>query len=163
MGELMNRQLENWRNRKAKDRLHQSEQRFAKMMLDINMIFINVDLNRKIIFCNKYLLYITGYTEEEVIGKNTDNILITVDEKEKTEEGFNELIENKRYSHQYESKILTKDKRELYISWYNSVMTDDYGEIRGIASLGENITEKQATYDKLKEAKEKAEESNRLK
>src|SRR5690606_16678404 len=63
LGGLMNRQLENWRNRKAKDRLYESEQRYTEMMLGINMIFINIDLNKKIVFCNKYLLSITGYTE----------------------------------------------------------------------------------------------------
>ncbi|PRX40773.1 ATP-binding protein [Salegentibacter salegens] len=163
LGRLMNKQLKNWKNQKTKERLNESEQRYTKMMLDINMIFINVDLDSNIIFCNKYLLSITGYTEEELIGNNTVDIFIPEDEKEKTKEGLRELFENNRDLHQFESKILTKDKKELYISWYNSVITDDYGKIRGIASLGENITEKKATFDKLKEAKEKAEESNRLK
>jgi len=159
----MNRQLENWRNRKAKDRLYESEQRYTEMMLGINMIFVNIGRDRKIVFCNKYFLSITGYTEEELIGKNTIDLFVPVDEKEKTEESFKKLLEKDRNLYRYESKILTKDNRELYISWYNSVLTDDYGNIKGIASLGENITEKKATWEKLKEAKEKAEESNRLK
>lgn len=163
LGGLMNKQLENWRNRKAKDRLYESEQRYTDMMLDINMIFVNIGLDRKIVFCNKYFLSITGYTEEELIGKNTIDLFVPVDEKEKTEESFKKLLEKDRNLYRYESKILTKDNRELYISWYNSVLTDDYGNIKGIASLGENITEKKATWEKLKEAKEKAEESNRLK
>ncbi|MGI0108049.1 response regulator [Salinimicrobium sp. WS361] len=163
LGHLMNTQLENWRNRKAKERLYESEQRFTKMMLDINMIFINIDINSKIIFCNEYLLSITGYTEEELIGKNSVDIFVPVDEKENTEKGLRELFEKNRDLHHFESKILTKDNRELYVSWYNSVITDDYGKIKGIASLGENITEKKATLENLKETKEKAEESNRLK
>jgi PAS domain S-box-containing protein len=163
LGLLMNRQLEVWRNRKAKERLYESEQRFTKMMLGINMFFINIDINSRIIFCNEYLLSITGYTEEEIIGKNTVDIFVPVDEKETTEKGLRELFENKRHLHHFESKILTKDNRELYVSWYNSVITDDYGEVKGIASLGENITEKKATLENLKKAKEKAEESNRLK
>ncbi|APS39592.1 LytS/YhcK type 5TM receptor domain-containing protein [Salegentibacter sp. T436] len=163
LGLLMNRQLKVWRNRKEKDWLYESEQRFTKMMLDINMVFINLDIDSKIIFCNDYLLSITGYTEEELIGKNTVDIFVPEDEKETTEKGLKELFENNRSLHHFESKILTKDNKELYISWYNSVITDDYGKIKGIASLGENITEKKATLNNLKEAKEKAEESNRLK
>jgi PAS domain S-box-containing protein len=163
LGGLMNTQLENWKNRKAKDRLYESQQRFTEMMLGINMVFINIDLDKKIIFCNKYLLSITGYTEEELLGKNAVDILVLREEKEKTEKALSELLENNKNIHHFESKILTKDNRELYISWYNSIITDDDGRIKGIASLGENITEKKATYDNLKEAKEKAEESNRLK
>src|SRR5690554_2989030 len=45
LGGLMNTQLENWENRKAKDKLYESEQRFTDMMLDINMAFINIDLD----------------------------------------------------------------------------------------------------------------------
>jgi|GEM_PF-1710555 len=163
LGGLMNKQLENWRNRKTKDRLYESEQRFSEMMLDINMIFVHIDTDKRFVFCNKYFLSITGYTEEELLGKNTIDLFVPVDEKEKTKESFKKLLEKDRNLYRYESKILTKDNRELYISWYNSVLTDDYGNIKGIASLGENITEKKATLENLKEAKEKAEESNRLK
>ncbi|UZH55173.1 response regulator [Salinimicrobium tongyeongense] len=163
LGVLMNRQLEIWRNRKAKDRLFESEQRFTQMMLDINMVFINLDKDRKIIFCNKYLLDITGYTQEELVGKRSIDIFVPQEEREITEQGLNELFDNNRNLHRFESKILTKNNRELYISWYNSVVFDDYGKIAGIASLGENITEKKATFDSLREAKKKAEESNRLK
>ncbi|GHA30880.1 hypothetical protein GCM10007103_10520 [Salinimicrobium marinum] len=163
LGALMNRQLENWKNRKAQERLYESEQRFTKMMLNINMVFINIDLNNTITFCNKYLLSITGYTEEELIGKNTVDIFFPVDEKENTVEGLRQLFKNKEDIHHFESKILTKDQRELFISWHNSIIVDDFGKVKGIASLGENITEKIATLEKLKEAKEKAEESNRLK
>lgn len=163
LGGLMNRQLKHWENQKAKDRLYGSEQRFTQMMLGINMVFVHIDLDRKIIFCNKYLLSITGYTEGEVIGKNIIDVFVPIDEKEKIEKGVNELFENNRSIHHFESKIVTKDNCELYISWHTSVITDDEGKVKGIAVLGENITEKKATFDKLKEAKENAEESNRLK
>src|SRR5690606_13950333 len=118
-------------------KLYESEQRYTDMMLDINMIFVNIDLDEKRIFSSKYFLSITGYTEEELLGKNTIDLFVPVDDKEKTEESFKKLLEKDRNLYRYESKILTKDNRELYISWYNSVLTDDYGNIKGIASLGE--------------------------
>src|SRR5690606_37131839 len=92
LGGLMNKQLENWRNRNVKDRLYESEQRYTNMMLDINMIFVNIDLHRKIVFCNKYFLSITGYTKEELIEKNTVDIFIPVDEKGSTEDAIEELL-----------------------------------------------------------------------
>lgn len=163
LGELMNRQLENWENQKAKERLYESEQRFTEMLWGINMIFVQTDLDKKIIFCNKYLLSITGYSSEEVIGKNFIDIFVPIDEKEKIEEEFHELFRNNGSIQYFESKILTQDHRVVYISWHNSVITDDEGKVKGIASLGENITEKKITFDKLKEAKENAEASNLLK
>lgn len=163
LGLLMNRQLENWQNRKAKENLYESEQRFSKMMQNINMFFINVDRNGHITFCNEYLLSITGYTEEELIGKSSVDLFVPVDDIERTKEELRELFENNRDLHQFESKIITKDKNELYVSWHNSIITDNDGKIIGIASLGENITEKKAILNNLKKAKEKAEESNHFK
>src|SRR5690606_29598248 len=163
LGGLMNTQLENWRNRKEKDRLYQSEQRYTEMILGINMLFLSIDRNRKVIFCNKYFLSVTGFSEEELIGKDAFDIFVPEDAKESTLEELAELLDNKKKLHQFESRIFTKDNKELYISWHNLVITDDYGRVSGVASLGENITAKKATLDNLKEAKEKAEESNRLK
>src|SRR5690606_18869983 len=91
------------------------------------------------------------------------DIFVPEDAKESTLEELAELLDNKKKLHQFESRIFTKDNKELYISWHNLVITDDYGRVSGVASLGENITAKKATLDNLKEAKEKAEESNRLK
>ena len=163
LGWLLNKQLENWQNRKAKERFNESELRFAKMMLDINVLFINLDLNSNFVFCNKYFLSATGYKEEEVIGKNSIDIFIPVDEKERVKERLSRLFQNDVDLNRFESRVLTKDKKELYVSWHSSLIIDSEGNIKGIASLGENITEKQVIFDNLKEAKEKAEESNRLK
>lgn len=163
LGLVMNKQLENWQNRKAKERFSESEKRFAQMMQEINMFFINLDLDSRIIFCNKYLLSNTGYKEDELIGKSSIDIFTPEGERERTQEALQKLFQDNTGLHYFESKILTKDKRELYVAWHNTVITDADGKIKGISSLGENITEKQVTFDKLKEAKEKAEESNRLK
>src|SRR5690606_38056174 len=163
LGLLMNNQLVNWQNRKAKEKLAESQQRWANMMRDINMFFINVDLDSNITFCNKYVYLITGYKEEEILGKSSIDIFIPKDRQEKTKEGINQFFQSDTDFNQSESKILTKDKKEIYVSWHNSVIIDSDGKVIGIASLGENITEKQAIFYKLKEAKEKAEESNHLK
>ena len=163
LGILMKRQLVNWENEKAKDRFIESEQRFARIMQNINMFFINLDLNGNFISCNKYLLKYTGYTEEELIGKSAVDLFVLSDDKEEAVDIVAELIKNKTEVYYHEEKIRTKDNKILHVLSHITLLKDGAGEIQGISILAENITEKNAIIAKLKEAKEKAEESNRLK
>ncbi|MEZ5107071.1 MAG: response regulator [Draconibacterium sp.] len=163
LGILMNRQLQNWENEKAKDRFIESEKRFARIMQNINMFFINLDLKGNFISCNKYLLKYTGYTEEELIGKSAVDLFVPSDDKEEAVDIVGELIQNKTEVYYHEEKIRTKDNQILHVMSHITLLKDGAGKIQGISILAENITEKNAIIAKLQEAKEKAEESNRLK
>ncbi len=163
LGMLMNRQLQNWENEKAKDRFIESEQRFARIMQNINMFFFNLDLNGNFTSCNKYMLKSTGYSEKELIGKRAVDLFVPEDEKEKAVDIVTELIQNKTDAYYHEERIQTKDKKTLHVLSHIMLLKDKEGIINGISILAENVTEKNAIIAKLKEAKEKAEESNRLK
>jgi PAS domain S-box-containing protein len=163
LGILMNRQLENWKNQKAKDRFIESEQRFVKIMQNINMFFFNLDMNGNFLSCNKYLLEFTGYTEEELIGKSAIAVFVPADDKENAANAVRKLIQYNTDIYYHEGKIMTKNGNALHVISHIILVTDKDGKTNGISVLGENITEKNAIIHKLKEAKEKAEESNRLK
>lgn len=163
LGFLMNRQLKSWENEKVKDLFIETEQRFARIMQNINMFYINLDLNGNFISCNKYLLEHTGYSEEELIGKSTVDLLIPPDIKEEAIDIVGELAQNKTEVYYHEEKIRTKDHKILHVLSHITLLKDKAGEVNGISILAENITEKNAIIANLKEAKEKAEESNRLK
>lgn len=163
LGFLMNRQLKNWENETVKDRFIETEQRFARIMQNINMFYINLDLNGNFISCNKYLLKHTGYSEEELIGKSGVDLFVPSDEKEESIDIIGELVQNKTEVYYHEEKIRTKDHKILHVLSHITLLKDEAGEVKGISILAENITEKNAIIANLKEAKEKAEESNRLK
>jgi PAS domain S-box-containing protein len=163
LGILMNKQFQNWENEKAKDRFIESEQRFARIMQNINMFFFNLDLNGNFISCNNYLIKYTGYSEEELIGKSAFDIFVPDDEKQKAENLVTELLKTNRDVYYHEGKIRTKDNKLLHVMSHIMLVKDKKGKMKGISVLGENVTEKNAIITKLKEAKEKAEESNRLK
>jgi len=63
----------------------------------------------------------------------------------------------------HEGKIRTKDNEILHVLSRIMLAKDKQGQLKGISVLSENVTGKNAIIAKLKEAKEKAEESNRLK
>jgi PAS domain S-box-containing protein len=163
LGILMSRQHTNWQNEKAKDRFIESEQRFVRIMNNINMFFFNLDLNGNFVSFNRYLLKNTGYSEEELIGKSAVDIFVPDDEKQKAKNLVAELLQHKKDVYYHEGKIRTKDNEILHVLSHIMLAKDKQGQLKGISVLSENVTGKNAIIAKLKEAKEKAEESNRLK
>ncbi|MCY1722566.1 PAS domain S-box protein [Prolixibacteraceae bacterium Z1-6] len=155
LGILMNKHLASWQNRMAKDRLIESERRFTEMIKNIKMLSVIIDSEQKITFCNEYLLKVTGYTKEEVIGKNWIDLFIAADEKEMVLATFKNLISGKVFLSHLENRIVTKNKQELVISWNNTILKDSDGIISGTASIGENITEKQIAIQELKKSEDK--------
>lgn len=163
LGILMNRQLANWENEKAKDRFIESEQRFVRIMHSINMFFFTLDLKGNFTSCNKYLVNNTGYSEKELLGKSAFEIFVPDDEKQRAENLVTDILQNNKDVYYHEGKIRTKDNKLLDVISHIMLIKDKRGKIIGVSNLGENVTEKNAIITKLKEAKEKAEESNRLK
>ena len=90
---------------------------------------------------------------------------------------FTNGLNSKNIYKNYENVILSKSGKELYISWYNTIYHSHSDKIIGLASIGVNITKSKDYERKLEEknyeyqlinrqltqAKEKAEESDRLK
>lgn len=177
IGILMFRQSKNQENRQAQFKLIETERRLNYVLESGNIITLFLNTKGDIEYCNDYFLQITGYSKEEVINKNWFELFIPDNIKQSVYSIFIEGINAGAVTKKFENIILTKDKEELYILWNNIVLHSDEDKITGIASVGVDTTEskqyKKALIKKneeiliqneeLSKAKEKAEESERLK
>jgi PAS domain S-box-containing protein len=163
LGILMYRQYKNWQNRKASEKLSESERRFSEMLKNTLLFSTIVDADAGIIFCNKSFLSVTGYSEEELTGKNWFEIFIEEESREEMEHVFRRILEGEEGLLNNENIILLKDGSKLSVSWNNTVLRDLTGRAVGFASIGENITKRKQTEKELIQARIKAEESDRLK
>lgn len=184
LGILMINQYKNSENRNAQKRLIEAENRFIQILESGNIVSIILNFNGTVKYCNNYLLHITGYTKEEVIDKNWFQLFFPPELKGSVFEHFLADTQTNQRINNYENCILAKDGTRVYFSWYNIVLASDTFEGKGIASIGVNITESK-NYEKklreknrkiaiqneeykmmnrkLQEAKDKAEENERLK
>ncbi len=55
----------------------------------------------------------------------------------------------------YENPVLTKDGKKRIIAWHNSVLRNSDGEIVGVLSSGEDITDRLLAEEALQESEEK--------
>ena len=177
IGSLMFKQSKNQENRQAQLKLIETERRLNYVLESGNIITLFLNKNGDIEYCNDYFLQITGYSKNEVINKNWLELFIPDYLKQSISSIFNKGINTGVIIKQFENVILSKKNEELNILWYNIVLNSDDGKITGIASIGVDTTEskqyKKALIKKnqeiliqneeLSKAKEKAEESERLK
>ena len=163
LGILMFRHFKNWQNRKAAEKLSQSERRFSEMLKNTSLYSIIIDPEARIIFCNQSLLSASGYLNEEIIGKLGFDAFIEDESREKINNVFRQILNGDKSLLSNECYILFKDGSKALVSWTSNILVDENGTITGIASIGENITKKKLVEKELIEAKLKAEESDQLK
>jgi PAS domain S-box-containing protein len=125
------------------------------------VIIIMTDPNGDIEYVNPKFSEITGYTAEEVIGQNP-RILKT---GETPKEVYAELWKTITAGNEWHGEFHNRKKNgELY--WEStsiSPIKDDNGETVSFLAVKEDITERKSIQQDLIAAKEKAEESSRLK
>lgn len=152
LGILMVQQHKNWENELAQIKLIEYERRFMQILDSGNIVSLILNNDGTINFCNDYLLRITGYKREEVLGKNWFELFVPIYERAKLKQLFSEGVKIKEFSNKYENKILTKAGEELIILWYNIALKSDKGDVLGTASIGVNITESKK-HEKMLEEK----------
>lgn len=122
------------------ERIKESERRLRQMLEDIRLIAVMLDKEGNLTFCNHYLLELTGWTREEVLGKNWFEIFVP-NEDWVQQSLITEGIEHDRVPLYQENHILTRRGEKRLIAWSNSILRDADGKPIGITSIGEDVTE----------------------
>ncbi len=122
---------------------------------------IITDVEGKIEYVNPKVCEITGYTKEELIGKNPSIFKSEQTPKEVYKELWETILEGKVWK----GELLNKRKYGG-LFWENVIIApiiDNEGNIINFIGIKEDITEKKKIREDLIKAKNKAEEMNKLK
>jgi diguanylate cyclase (GGDEF)-like protein/PAS domain S-box-containing protein len=153
LGQSIQKVLEQKRLRDEKRRadaaLIESERHLRSMMENMHLAAIMLDIHGNISFCNDYLLQITGWEQNEVLGQNWFDVFIP-GELQAVQQMFLEAMESGALPVHYENPILTKSGEVRLIKWNNSILKGVDGEIIGAASIGEDITERKQAEEALR-------------
>jgi len=124
----------------AQTMLIENEAKYRSLFSNMNLGIMEVDKEEKILYVNKSFERISGYTEEELIGKLAPDIFLT----DLTEKDIN-LQERRNREHGkeglYEIKVRKKDKS--FATWVISGAPtyDMKGKIRGSIGIHWDVTE----------------------
>jgi diguanylate cyclase (GGDEF)-like protein/PAS domain S-box-containing protein len=127
--------------------LRESERRFTDMLENVQLVSMMLDRDGRITYCNDYLLRLTGWQREDVIGQQWFELFIA---PERAALGsFAALLANRPEAWHHENEILTRAGGRRLIRWNNSVLRSATGDVIGTASIGEDITEQKASADRI--------------
>jgi diguanylate cyclase (GGDEF)-like protein/PAS domain S-box-containing protein len=127
--------------KRDKDELRESERRFSDMLGNVDLISLMLDSDARITYCNDYLLQLTGWRREEVMGRDWFELFIPFGGDD-VKELFAGLLAGLPYASHYENEILTRTGERRLIHWNNSTLRSSAGEVIGTASIGDDITER---------------------
>jgi len=134
--------------------LKQSERRFQEMLENVELIAMTLDTNAKVTFCNDYLLQITDWKREEVIGADWFEKFIPDTNTALKKMFFESVVAGSIPPHQ-ENPIKTRSGKLRETVWNNTLLRDAAGKIVGTASIGSDVTERKLAEDELRQSEEK--------
>lgn len=131
------------------DILGESERRFRSLLENVKLITGIMDKDGFIIFINDFALALTGYRQEEIIGHSYFEIFIPNIMRQNAIDWFRESLDNKKIIAHDSDPIRTKNGEIRFVHWNHTLLFDVEGRVSGVASIGEDITERQQFQEKL--------------
>lgn len=126
----------------AEDELHDTERRFRDMLDNLELISIMLDQEGRILYCNGYFLRLTGWLREEVIGADWFERFLPPDNADEMRNVFLTLLNDEKEVRHYTNEIITRSGERRLIQWNNSRLYSKTGDVIGVASIAEDITER---------------------
>jgi PAS domain S-box-containing protein len=141
--------------KKAEENIRK-EKEIAQMYLDVApILFVVFNKDHTIALINQTGCNVTGYEEDELIGKKWIDIMVREEDKASRQQLFEDLLSEKRIKlHNHENIIITKSGDERLISWNNTIIRDEKGTPVSILSAGEDITDKKKAEESIRKEQE---------
>lgn len=147
LGVLLYRRMQATLTRLAQERAHalrdvrESERRLAGLLDRIHLVVVGLDRQGIINYVNPHFLTVSGYTSDEVLGKEWFGNFLPLRLQANLRAKFQEVVEGENVPC-HENAIRAKNGEERLISWNNSLVRDADGRISGVLSIGEDITDR---------------------
>jgi PAS domain S-box-containing protein len=140
--------------REAQARLERSEEKYRELVENANSIILRWDINGVITFINEYGQRLLGYSQADLVGQPVIGTIVPDKDSSGRDlvamiEGItdrpNEFIFN-------ENENITKDGQSIWVSWSNKPIYNEMGQLVGILSIGNEITERKKLEQQLFQA-----------
>jgi len=155
--ELVRTYLVNITARKqAEAALRQSQQKLSLHMQQTPLAVIEWSPDFRVIDWNPAAESLFGYPKSEVVGRYAAELLIPESARELVNQIWNQLLTQKAGTCST-NENLTKDGRTIICEWYNTPLIDYSGDVIGVTSLAQDITERQQAEVALQSAHSKLE------
>ncbi len=122
------------KTKRITNELVQTERQFRRILEQLDMIAVQVDLQGRIVFANDYFLNMTGYVWEEILGTDWRQCVEWIGENPFAGEQIGEEIGN------FES-MLKCNGGDQHVWWSNTLLSDSSGKPTGVSMIGYRLSD----------------------
>jgi PAS domain S-box-containing protein len=115
----------------------------------VGALVVVLDREGRVLRWNAACEVATGYDREEVLGKPLGFLLLP-EERDGVQANFAGLV-SRHYATRSQSHWVTKDGRRRLVSWSNTVLLDEDGEVRVVVATGLDITDRTRAEEALRQ------------
>ncbi|MGB9980025.1 PAS domain-containing sensor histidine kinase [Methanobacterium sp.] len=140
----------------AEKSLKENEEKYRELVENANSIIIRLDRKGNITFFNEFAEEFFGFRKEEVKGKNIVGTIVPKSESygRDLQELMNRVIKDPENYGYVENENITKHGKIVWVSWTNKGIFNKKGELKGLLSIGTDITERKKAEKNLEEQAE---------
>jgi PAS domain S-box-containing protein len=147
--------------RQTEKALQESEEKFRTFVDTATDLMIITDKNGQLTDVNKAMVNILGYSAEELKKMHIAMLLTEDSRKNELEPNWQKFIKEGKI--EIETTFRTKSGNEIFGELKAVAISDSLGNISGTRTIFSDLTHRKLAEQELIKAKEKAEESDRLK
>ena len=154
--ELANAINKTVKHKKAERNVLEQKIRAEQYLNVVGSIILALDVQGKITLLNKKGYDILGYEEGELNGKDWIDTCHPTEIRQELRKLFDDWVQGKaKPPEHYENEVVTKYGEKRLVSWHDTVLRDENGQLVGTLSSGEDITEQKNSEEALLAAGEK--------
>ncbi len=131
--------------KRAEADLRESERRYRDTLEGVNLLAIQLDLDGVVTFCNGHVCDVTGWSRDELVGRNWYETVGPVERQD----SFLDAVRADDLEDGSEERLRTRGGGDRVILWWDTVSRDDSGVIIGVNSIGQDITERRHAEERL--------------
>ncbi|RXP64496.1 PAS domain S-box protein [Lutibacter sp. HS1-25] len=140
--------------KKAEDLIFKSNQRLQDQFNNTPLASIIWDLDFRVTDWNNSAQRIFGFTPEEAIGKKGSELIVKPDQTDDLKTVWENLL-NQTGGFRNKNENITKNGNVIICDWYNVTLKDLDGNVIGVASLADDITDKNTSKILLEKSEKK--------
>lgn len=140
--------------KQAEAKLIETERKLSFHLQNTPVAAVEWDLYFKVSDWNEAAEKIFGYTKSEAMGRHAAGFLVPESAREHVDKVWSGLLKNKS-GYQSTNENYTKEGKSIICDWYNTPLVDYAGQVYGVVSLVQDITERKKIEEALRESEER--------
>jgi two-component system, cell cycle sensor histidine kinase and response regulator CckA len=136
--------------KRAEEEIRQSQQKLRIHFEHTPLAVVEWDLDFRAAAWNPSAERIFGYSRQEALGQHA-RFIVPPQYWAHVEQVWQALLKQRGGARSTNDNV-TKDGRTISCEWYNTPLVDDSGKVLGVASLVQNVTERVALEEQLRQS-----------